>query len=112
MAYDEDLANRMRVLFRRRKGVAERKMFGGLCFTINGNMCCGIAGENLVVRLGEKGTTDGLKESNTAPFDLTGKTMKTMLYVLPKGCESEDNLKAWIERAVRFSRSLPVKEKK
>jgi TfoX/Sxy family transcriptional regulator of competence genes len=110
MPYDEVLADRLRVLLRRRKGITEKKMFGGVCFLINGNMFCGITEKNLVLRLGEQDIADGLEEPHTGPFDMTGKTMKMMLYVFPKGYESDEH-RTWIERAVRYARSLPAKKK-
>ncbi|MCA9021853.1 MAG: TfoX/Sxy family protein, partial [Planctomycetaceae bacterium] len=55
MAYDEDLAQRVRLLLKRRKGFSERKMFGGICFMLHGNMCCGVTRERLMLRLGEQG---------------------------------------------------------
>ena len=112
MAYDKALADRLRAALVRRKGVTEKKMFGGVCFLVNGHMCCGVSGKDLVVRLGEEGTIDGLEEPHTRPFDMTGKTMKTMLYVSLKGHEGDEDLRAWLDRAVRFARSLPPKEEK
>ena len=82
-----------------------------MCFMVNGNMCCGVANNDLVVRLGEEGTAEGLKEPHARPFDMTGKTMKTFLFVSLAGCKTDTDLKAWVERAVRFARTLPTKKK-
>ena len=55
MAYNEDVAGRLRKVLERRKGISERKMFGGLTFLMNGNMCCGVIDKNVVLRLGKEG---------------------------------------------------------
>ena len=110
MAYDEQTAERVRRILRRRTGVSERKMFGGLCFLVNGHMCCGLAGSDLVIRLGEEGTSVALTEPHTNEMDFTGKPMKSMIYVRPPGYASDDALKSWVDRAVKFVRSLPAKE--
>ena len=110
MAFDEQAAERVRRILRRRSGVSERKMFGGPCFLLNGHMCCGLVGADLVLRLGEEGTSKALTEPDTREMDFTGKPMKSMIYVRPPGYASDDELKAWIDRAVKFVRSLPAKE--
>jgi len=112
MAYDEALVGRLRAALRRRKGVTEKKMFGGVCFMVDGHMCCGVASKDLVLRLGEEGTTAALEEPHTRPFDLTGKKMKTMLYVSPEGLRSDDALKEWLDQALGFARSLPPQKPK
>ena len=110
MAFDEQAAERVRRILRRRNGVSERKMFGGLCFLLNGHMCCGLVGTDLVLRLGEEGTSMALTEPDTHEMDFTGKPMKSMISVRPPGYAADDELKAWIDRAVKFIRSLPAKE--
>ncbi|WP_417383627.1 TfoX/Sxy family protein [Gimesia sp.] len=110
MAYDEDLAQRVRLLLKRRKGFSERKMFGGICFMLHGNMCCGVTRERLMLRLGEQGAHKALQEPNTREMDFTGKPLKSMIYVEQAGFEAEEDLKYWINRAVKFAQSLPAKE--
>ncbi len=109
MAYNPELTERVRACLKHRKGVTEQRMFGGVCFLINGNMCCGIREDDLVLRLGKPGVLNALEEPHTRPMDLTGKVMTTMVYVSPKGCKDPEQLKDWIDRAVRFSRTLPKK---
>ena len=109
MAYDERLAERVRTMLKRRSGVSERKMFGGICFMINGNMCCGIDSRDLMLRLGKDGVTAALEEPHARPFDITGKPMKTMCMVSPKGHQGDEALKAWLSRAITYARSLPPK---
>lgn len=110
MAYDESVAARVREVMKRRKGVGEQKLFGGIAFMLNGNMCCGVLGDELIVRLGNDGVLEALEEDHTRPFDFTGRVIKSMLYIEPNGFATEAALKGWAERAVRFTRTLPEKE--
>jgi len=110
MAYNPELAERVRASLKRRKGATEQSMFGGVCFLINGNMCCGIREDDLVLRLGKPGVLDALTEPHTRPMDLTGKVMTTMVYVSQQGCKEPGQLRDWLDKAVRFSRTLPPKQ--
>ena len=112
MACDEALADRLRAAFLHWEGVTEMKMFGGVCFLVNGHMCCGVSGSDLVLRLGEEATAAALKEPHTRPLDFTGKAMKTMLFVSPEGYRADDALKLWLDRAVGFVRGLPRRKPK
>ena len=109
MAYDIALADRVRKVLKARKGISERKMFGGITFLLNGNMCCGVVNEDIVLRLGEAGATRALKRSHSRPMDFTGKPIKSMVYVAPKGFQTDAALRKWIEPAVDYARSLPAK---
>ena len=109
MAYDEELAVRVRALFSRRKGVTERRMFGGLAFLLNGQMVCGIQGDRLVLRLGPAGTAAALQRRHTRPMDFTGKALASMVYVEAAGCRRDADLRSWLDKAVRFVRALPPK---
>ena len=111
MAYDEDLADRIRSALKRRRGISEKKMFGGLCILVNGNMAFGIVGNELMVRVGPKAHPDALAERHAREMDFTGRSMKGMVYVAPMGFHTEEALRAWIERGIRFARSLPAKPK-
>lgn len=84
-------------------------MFGGLAFLLNGNMCCGVTGDRLMLRLGESGAAEALTESHTSLMDFTGKPMKSMVYVDPAGLSSEEALRKWIRRSVAYVSSLPAK---
>src|SRR2546426_4377846 len=77
MAFDERLAERIRGSLGRRKGFAEKKMFGGVGFLLNGNMCVGVHGSELIVRLAPEDTDGALKQANTRRFDLTGRPMRS-----------------------------------
>jgi TfoX/Sxy family transcriptional regulator of competence genes len=109
VAYDEDLADRIRDALAGRPDVSERKMFGGIAFLLSGNMVCGVVGEDLMVRLGEEVADAALDESHTRPMDFTGKPMKSMVYVGPAGTVGDDELRAWVDRGVAFAQSLPPK---
>jgi len=109
MAYDEKLADRLRVVLKRRRGIEEKKMFGGLAFMLNGNMCCGVNQKNLVLRLGKQGAAEALDEPHTREMDFTGRSLKTMIYVRPAGYRRDVNLQRWVARAVDYVKSLPRK---
>jgi TfoX/Sxy family transcriptional regulator of competence genes len=109
MAYDENLAERIRAVLKDQPAVSERKMFGGLAFLVAGNMACGIVGEELMLRLGKDGADAALDEPHTRPMDFTGRPMKSMVYVAPAGFASEQQLRAWVDRGVVYARSLPPK---
>ena len=108
MAYDEELAERVREVLLGDPGLSERKMFGGLCLMLGGHMCCGVVGSELMLRLGEEGADAALAEPHVRPMDFTGRPMSTMVYVDPGGYAG-DGLARWIERAATYARSLPPK---
>ena len=109
MAYREEVADRIRGILARRRGVTERKMFGGIAFLRNGHMFCGVNGEDLMLRLGNDGAAKALTEPHTRPMDFTGKPLKSMVYVDPQGYDSGDDLRTWVDRALQFVKSLPPK---
>ena len=100
---------RIRPFMKRRKGYSEKQMFGGVCFMINGNMCVGPWKGALIVRLNKDKHEETQSEPHVKPMDITGKVMKGWARVEPAGIESDQDLKAWVERAVKFVRSLPPK---
>jgi len=109
MPYDEELAQRIRADLARLPGLTEKKMFGGIAFLLHGNMTCGIHGDDLIARVGPARYEQALAQAHARPFDLTGRPMAGWVAVQPAGYASEHDLKAWIEQAVEFSRSLPGK---
>ena len=109
MAYNETLAARVRKVLARHKAVAEIKMFGGLCFTLRGNMCCGVLKNDLVLRVAPEAATKYLAEPHVRPMDFTGRPMKNFLYVGPGGHGTASSLRKWIRRAADFAMSLPPK---
>jgi TfoX/Sxy family transcriptional regulator of competence genes len=87
-------------------------MFGGVCFMINGNMCCGVVRDELMLRLGKELATEALDERHTRPMDFTGKPMKSMIFVETEGFSDEQGLKFWVDKAAAFAASLPPKKVK
>jgi TfoX/Sxy family transcriptional regulator of competence genes len=109
MAFDEILAGRIRAVLARKKGIEEKKMFGGVGFLLHGNMLVGVWKDSLIVRLGPDSHQDALKEPHVREFDITGKPMKGWALVEPAGVEADDELKGWIQRAVKFVGTLEAK---
>jgi TfoX/Sxy family transcriptional regulator of competence genes len=110
VAYDEDLAERIRGLVAGEPDVAERKMFGGLAFLVGGHMSVAAGGQGgLMVRI-DPGEADALlAEPNARPFEMRGRAVRGWLRVDPEGLRSERELSAWVRRGVAFARSLPPK---
>jgi len=112
MPFNEALAERLRQALARRKNVEEKKMFGGVGFLINGNLLVGIRKDSLLVRLGPEQGDEALKEVHVSEFKITGRgTMKGWVVVGLEGVQNDDQLDAWIQRAMKFVRTLPAKEK-
>ena len=109
MAFSESLAAHIREALARKKGVEEKKMFGGVGFLLNGNMFVGVWKDSLIVRLGPDEGEDALLEPHVKAFDITGKPMKNWILVEPRGVEDDDQLKDWIQRATKFVKKLPAK---
>ena len=112
MAYDENLANRIRAVLGARRGVDEIKMFGGLCFTLNGNMACGVMHDDLLVRVPTDAFERLLKESGARTMDMmAGRTPKGFLVVDAAAVSTKPKLLKWVARGVDVAESLPAKAK-
>ena len=110
MAYDEDLAVRIRELVGDEPGVTEKKMFGGLAFLINGNMSISASGQGgLLLHVDPEQTDALLDEPHAQPFVMRGRAMDGWLRVDPSGLEHAADLKQWVARGVSYARSLPPK---
>jgi hypothetical protein len=109
MAFDESLAARIRDALARKKGVEERKLFGCLCFLLDGHALAGVWKDRLIVRLGPHEGEAALREPHVRSFDITGRPTRNWVAVEPQGVEDDDQLKEWVERAVKFVRMLPRK---
>jgi TfoX/Sxy family transcriptional regulator of competence genes len=109
MAYSESLAERIRGMVARRRGVTEKKMFGGVGFLLNGHMLVGVWKTSLIVRIGPDEYDEALREPHVGEFDITGKSMKGWVMVEPEGIEDDEQLGQWIERATKFVKTLPKK---
>jgi hypothetical protein len=108
VAYDEALAARIRALFEERGDVREQPMFGGLTFMVRGHMCCGVHGDELIVRIDPSREESALARPHARPMDLTGRRMPGFVTVRPEGVEG-DRLREWIDEAVARAESLPPK---
>jgi TfoX N-terminal domain len=109
MPFDESLAARIRVALARKKGIEEKKMFGGIFFMKNGHMLVGVWKRSLIAQVGDKQVEDALLEPHVGPCDITGRAIKGWVLVAPEGIEGDDQLKGWIQRAVKFVGKLPAK---
>jgi TfoX/Sxy family transcriptional regulator of competence genes len=109
MPYDPGLAERLEEILRGRPGFEQKKMFGGIGWLLNGNMCVGIYIEWLIARVGESAGAKLFKEKHAKPMDITGKPMKGWAMIAPEGIAQDSDLKRLIESAIAFVRSLPCK---
>jgi hypothetical protein len=89
--------------------LSERKMFGGLAFLVRGNMCCGIVGYELMVRVGPKQYAAALAQPYAREMDFTGRPMRGMVMVATDGLASDEALEYWVRRGIMFVSSLPSK---
>jgi len=108
MAYDEDLADRVRAAVPPGADVTERKMFGGLAFLLNGHMFVGVVGNELMVRLGNHAAQQALEREHVREMDFTGRPMKNMIFVEAAGLRGPA-LRDWVNAAAGHARSLPPK---
>src|SRR5262245_41028037 len=109
MPFDESLAARIRQGLARKKGVTEKKMFGGIGFLLNGNLCVGVWKESLIVRIDPDDYESALREPHVRPFDITGRPMQGWVLVGPEALRDNAALKEWLQRAVSFVGKLPAK---
>lgn len=108
MAYDQQLAARIRALLADRTDLSERKMFGGLTFMVAGHMCCGVHGDELIVRLDPDREDEVLSRPHARPMDLTGRRMRGFITVHPDGLKGK-RLRRWVQEAVARAESLPAR---
>jgi TfoX/Sxy family transcriptional regulator of competence genes len=110
MAYDEDLANRIRELVLREPGVSEQRMFGGLAFLIDGNMSVSASGQGGILLRVDPAATDALLgKPHAHPFEMRGRVMQGWLRVDAEGLETKRQLERWVARGVAYARALPSK---
>ncbi len=109
MAYNEELDARIQTMVARWKNTTNRKMFGGVCHLINGNMFCGVHKDSLILRLGEDASRQAMATKNVRQFDITGKPMKGWVMVAADGYKNDTDLKGWLDKAKAFAKTLPAK---
>ena len=110
MAYDEDLADRIRALVAREAGLTEKKMFGGLAFLIGGNMAVAASGQGgLMVRV-DPASSDSLVAETRARFvEMRGRELRGWLRLDANDVEQKGELAGWVELGTTYARSLPAK---
>jgi TfoX/Sxy family transcriptional regulator of competence genes len=110
MAYDEDLANRIRELMAGESGVTEKKMFGGLAFLIGGNMAVAASGQGGVMVRVDPAETDALvAKPHAKRFEMRGREMQGWLRVDAEGLRTKRQLEPWVKRGTAYAGSLPPK---
>ena len=109
MAYDEHLAERIRIVLGSVDAVTERKMFGGIAFMVHGNMACGVIGDELMVRVGPERHDDAMSEPHVRVMDFTNRPIRGMVYVGVPAIASDPDLERWVSLGISFARSLPPK---
>jgi TfoX/Sxy family transcriptional regulator of competence genes len=111
MAYDEELADRIRLLLGNRPGVSEKKMFGGLAFLVGGNMAIAASGwGGILVRVDPEESAELLATTAAYPMEMRGREMTGGLRVAAEAVDDDDDLAAWVERGVAYADSLPPKQ--
>jgi len=111
MAYNELLAQRVRTILIENQAPAldEKRMFGGVGFMVQGNMACGVHGDELIVRIGPQGYAEALGSPHVRPFDLSGRPMTGWVMVASTAWEDDASLRNWVQRGVGFAVKLPEK---
>jgi hypothetical protein len=110
MAYDEELANRIRAALQHEAGLAEKRMFGGLAFLINGNMAVSASGKGgLLLRVDPAHTESLVTPPHVQRFEMRGREMDGWLRVDVEAIETDSDLTSWVSRGAAYARSLPAK---
>jgi hypothetical protein len=109
MASNPKLVARLDAIVARRRGIAQRRMFGGVAYFLNGNMSVGVHKDSLIVRAGERGARALLDRAYVRPMDITGKPMKGWLMVGAGGLKRKSDLVRFVNAAMAFVATLPAK---
>jgi TfoX/Sxy family transcriptional regulator of competence genes len=109
MPYNEAIDARIKKIVSRWKSIQAKKMFGGVCHLLNGNMFCGVYKDYLILRLGTPKAEEVLKSPFAGPFDITGRAMKGWVMMEENGFKTDAQLKDWLNLAKKFANQLPPK---
>ena len=109
MPYNEELEMRIKKFVSRWENTDDKKMFGGVCHLLNGNMFCGVHKDSLILRLGQERSEEVLKLPHTRQFDITGKKMNGWVMLGANGYKTDSELKSWLAEAKKFVKTLPKK---
>jgi len=107
--YSEQIEQRIDALARQWDNIEKKRMFGGVCYLLNGNMCFGIYKDYLIVRCGVDAAAERLQEPHVRPMDITGKPMKGWVMVADGGWTGEEDLSSWLLLGKTFALTLPPK---
>ena len=108
---NEALAARLRKALSGKRGIAEKRMFGGLCFLHRGNMLCGVHEDRLMFRVGKDQDAAALKRPGAKPMDITGRAMKGFVWVDPARCDARA-LRSWIAMSEKYVGAMPAKARR
>jgi len=111
MGYDQKTAERVRRILSGHPDVVEKKMVGGLSFSIKGAMCCGVTSTGLMVRVGADARDQVLAQPHVKPMEFAGRPLAGFVCIDPSGYRTEKQLAAWVERGIDFASSLPSKKR-
>lgn len=109
MAFSNELNGRVHKIIARWKNTEHKKMFGGICYLLNGNMFCGIQADRLILRLGTRVAEQALQHTHVRSFNPTGKPMKGWVLVDKPAFQADQDLRTWLEQAKQFVKTLPSK---
>ena len=111
MAYDEALAARIRDFLGDGPGITERKMFGVICFMVNGNMCAGVTRDQLMARVGVPNYQKALKRPGAFEMEMAGRPMNGIVFLNAEDLVTDDTLRSWLQPCLEFASSLKPKVK-
>lgn len=109
MVYSESLVRRIRQQLLGTSRIVEKKMFGSVGFLLNSNMCVGVWKDSLIARVGPDQYAGALEKPFVAEFDVTGRAMRGWVLIEPEGLDTDEQLREWVQLALRFVRTLPAK---
>jgi hypothetical protein len=110
MAYDEELANRIRTVLEREPGLTEKRMFGGLAFLVGGNMAVSASSKGgLLLRIDPADVASLVEVPGVRRFEMRGREMNGWLHVGPEAIDTDVELRGWVRRGIAYARSLPAK---
>ena len=109
MAYNRKIEESIDSLIFSWPDIEKRRMFGGVCYLLNGNICFGIIKDFLIVRAGTETAQEKLREKHVRHFDITGKPMNGWFMVEERGWKAADELNAWLSIGRDYAVSLPEK---
>jgi TfoX/Sxy family transcriptional regulator of competence genes len=110
MSYDAQTVERVRRMLSQHPNVVEKRMIGGLSFLLNGNMCCGVTGSALMVRVGREGLEQALAQPYVRRMEFAGRPLAGFVCVDPEGFHSDADLATWVQRGLNFAATLPLKK--